>query len=350
MFHKIFVEHQVAGHRETGRILAAFPRTPVQFIDKVEEVFERVRKPYLQKRTTLNLFVGRKAGQLVKAAPDAYGRSGEPHYYFIHAYNCIYECEYCYLQGYFNSPDLVLYVNHDEIIAEIRRVAATHPPGETVWFHAGEFSDSLALSHITLEWAQYWEAFESLPDARLELRTKAVNIRSIRSLPPLPNVVITFSLSPPDVARRYDRGTPSLMARLKALSALAQRGFRLGLHFDPIIYTENFLTQYRDLLTEILQRVPEAQIEYISLGVVRFSKNSYREFVRNYPRSELLSAEFVKSADGKVRYNRPMRLFILRNVQRLCGDAGVAPQKVYLCMEGEASGAQIFAADAGKSY
>lgn len=335
MFHKIFVEHQVAGHRETRRVLAALPRTPVHFINKVEDVFERTRKPYLQKRTTLNLFIGRKAGQLVKVAPDAYGLSGEPHYYFIHAYNCIYECEYCYLQGYFNSPDLVLYVNHDEIIAEIRRVAATHPPGQTVWFHAGEFSDSLALSHITLEWAQYWEAFETMPNARLELRTKAVNIRPILSLPPLNNVVITFSLSPAAAVRRFDRSTPSLRARLKALSALAQRGFRLGLHFDPIIYTENFLAEYRDLITEILQRVPETQIEYVSLGVVRFAKSSYLEFVRNYPQSELRSAEFVKSADGKVRYNRPMRLFILRNVQRLCIDAGMAAEKVYLCMEGE---------------
>ena len=48
----------------------------------------------------------RKARQLVKETPAAYGLSGEPHYYFIHSYNCLYECDYCYLQGYFHSPDL----------------------------------------------------------------------------------------------------------------------------------------------------------------------------------------------------------------------------------------------------
>ncbi|MEL6821384.1 MAG: hypothetical protein AAFP70_06475, partial [Calditrichota bacterium] len=107
MFECLFLEEQVKDNKYAMRILEAFPDVPVRDIRKVEDVFGRVKKPYLQKRTNLNLFIGRKEGNLVKEAPDAYGLDGEPHFYFIHAYNCIYECEYCYLQGYFNSPDLV---------------------------------------------------------------------------------------------------------------------------------------------------------------------------------------------------------------------------------------------------
>lgn len=332
---KIFIEQQVQQHPQTQRIISAFPKSPIHEIAKVEDVFERARKPYLQKRDSLNLFIGKKEGQLVKPAPEAYGVSGEPHYYFVHAYNCIYECEYCYLQGYFQSPDLVMFVNHDEIISEIRTVAGAHSANETVWFHAGEFSDSLALSHITREWDQYWDAFAEMPNAKLELRTKSVNIKSIMDLQPIENIVLTYSMSPAEASRKYDRKTPSLSARMKALTALAERKFRLGLHLDPIVYTENFAIDYRDMMSEIAKNIPESLIEYISLGVVRFSKDSYLEFSRNYPESELLAAEFVKGMDGKVRYNRPMRLHILHTVRQICIEAGIQSHKVYLCMEDE---------------
>lgn len=332
---RIFIEHQVAQHPQTGRILRALDKVPVVYIEKVEDVFERTRKPYLQKRGDLNLFVGRKEGQLVKPAPDAYGLSGDPHYYFIHAYNCIYECEYCYLQGYFKSPDLVIYVNHDDIAAEIRETVQRHPDHQTVWFHAGEFSDTLALSHITDEWGIYWDLFATLPNARLELRTKSVNLKAIIDRPPLENIIVTFSLSPAVQAKRYDRKTPSLEARLRAIAKLAGRGFRLGIHLDPIIYDDGFEVQYRGLVREVLKAVPERQIEYISLGVVRFTRDVYQEFVRNYPRSGLLAGEFVKSFDNKIRYNRPQRLYLLKTVQQICRDAGIAAGKVYLCMENE---------------
>lgn len=335
MFKTIFIENRVAENPETQRILAAFPKVETRHIANIRDIFEKVRKPYLQKRTDLNLFIGKKDGQLVKEAPDAYGLSGDPHYYFIHAYNCIYECEYCYLQGYFQSPDLVLFVNHDEIIAEMERVATQHSPGNTVWFHAGEFSDSLALAHITGEWPQYWDFLKKHSHAKMELRTKSVNIKPILALEPLKNVVITFSLSPKEVTKTYDRKTPSFAARIKAMKKLADAGFQLGVHFDPIIYEKDFEREYQTLIVDMLRAVPEAQIEYISLGVVRFAKDVFHEVMKNYPQSGLLAGEFIKSFDNKVRYNRPQRLYILKSVRRLCLDAGISPEKVYLCMENE---------------
>ncbi len=335
LFQKIFVEYQVAEYPQTLKILAKLPNTPVHFIGKIEDIFERAKKPYLQKRTSLNLFIGRKEGQLVKLAPDAYGVEGDPHYYFIHAYNCIYECEYCYLQGYFHSPDIVFFVNHEEIAAEIKNRVSGHPTAQTVWFHAGEFSDSLALCHISGELEFYWKLFRELPAAKLELRTKSVNIKPVLELEPLDNIIISFSLSPKEAVVAFDRKTPSLNARLKALKKLAAAGFQLGLHFDPIIYSDNFEYDYNLLINSVLQAVPERQINYISLGVVRFSRKSFAEFAKNYPHSQLLAAEFIKSFDDKIRYNRPQRLFILKTVRAICRSAGISEEKIYLCMENE---------------
>lgn len=337
MFNKVFVEKDSLEHPRAKHILEKLKVSAPTEIDKIDHIFGKVKKPYLQKRDNLNLFIGQKKGQLVKEAPLAYGLSGEPHYYFVHAYNCIYECNYCYLQGYFNSPDIVLFINYEEIGKEIERITNSFPPNKTVWFHAGEYSDSLALSHITNEVPYYFELFEQLPNAKLEIRTKSVNIKELLAQSPLDNIITSFSLSPAHRIKRNDLKTPSLKARLNALEMLAAKGHRLGIHLDPIIFEENFEAHYNELLNELFKRVPVDLIEYISLGVVRFSKDVYYQVSQNYPDSDFMAGDFIKSFDGKVRYARPLRLYILKTVKNMCINFGVKEEKIYLCMEGDDS-------------
>ena len=99
MFNTVFVEKDQ--YQSAQELLSKIKYRDLKVIDKIEDIWGRVKKPYLQKRTTLNLFIGRKKGQLLKEAPSAYGVGSEKHFYYIHAYNCIYECEYCYLHFYF---------------------------------------------------------------------------------------------------------------------------------------------------------------------------------------------------------------------------------------------------------
>ena len=334
MFSKVFVEKDITSHPRTLSILSKLSKPNVTYIDKVEDVFGRVYKPYLQKRSELNLFIGEKKGQLIKPAPAAYGLSGSPHYYFIHAYNCVYECQYCYLQGYFNSPDIVLFVNHEDICREITELCQSkHASEKEVWFHAGEFSDSLALSGLTEEWPLYWDTFASLPNAFLELRTKSHNIRSIVDLNPLPNVVVSFSLAPEPATKEFDLKTPPLAARLKAIKKLSDKGHTIGLHLDPVVYDDKYLEKYEQLIDQIMSVTSDSRIKYVSLGVVRFTKKVYQCVQKNYPESSLHAGEFVSSFDDKVRYPRPMRLQILKNLQALVVSKGTAREKVYLCME-----------------
>lgn len=333
MFNKIFIENEIAQDPRVEKILNRFPQSEKVFIDDYQHVFGKVRKPYLLKRTHLDLFLANKKGQLVKEAPPAYGLIRDPHYYFVHSYNCIYECTYCYLQGYFDSPDIVLFLNHQEILNEIEKVINQTPKNINPWFHAGEFSDSLALLHISGEYEMLYQLFKKYPQTNLELRTKSVNIKEIVKYPPLKNIYTSFSLSPEDRVREIDLKTPSLKLRLKAISELANQGYSLGLHFDPIIYDENIFLKYRDLVNELLTYIQASQISYISLGVVRFTKDVYHQVEKNYPDSSLLSQEFIKSFDNKIRYPRPMRLYILKTIRQILVDAGFSLDQVYLCME-----------------
>lgn len=333
VWNEVYVEEGIKNHPRVESILKKVQKAPL-FIKSFDEIWGRSKKAYLQKRDTLNLFLARKQGQLLKLAPDAYGSAGEPHYYFIHAYNCIYECQYCYLQGYFNTPDIVLFINHEEIIQEMEKALLSHQG--RVWFHAGEFSDSLALTHLTGELELYHKFCQKYPQAIIELRTKSVNTRELEKLSPLPNFIISFSLSPDEMARRVDLKTPSTQGRLKAMDKLNQLGFKIAAHFDPIIYEDQFKTRYQELLEQMNHLKLNEKLAYLSLGVVRFTKEVYRDAERNYPDSVIHSGPMVKSFDGKVRYHRPMRMWIMNSIKELAIQAKIKPESIYLCMEDHA--------------
>ncbi len=330
MFQKIFVESELKDHPQTLNILSRFNQDPI-YLDRYNEVWGQVKKPYLQKRENLNLFLAKKRGELVKEAPPAYGLSGEPHYYFVNAFNCIYECDYCYLQGYFNSPDIVLFLNHEDMINKMQETLGSHQ--EKVWFHAGEYSDSLALNHLTGELDYYFDFFGKNPNAYLELRTKSVNVKGLLKYNPLSNLITSFSLSPSKQIKDHDLKTPPLKSRLSAIKKLSDHGHPIGLHFDPIIYNENIVAEYEELINNLRDHIQPERIEYISLGVVRFTADVFHQMKKNYPKSNILHEEFIKSFDNKIRYPRPIRMEIMQKIKSLLLGAGIDDSKIYLCME-----------------
>ena len=62
MFNKVLVEKDVTNHPRTKHILEKIKYQSLHEIDDIDEVFNRVKKPYLQKRNNLNLFIGNKKG------------------------------------------------------------------------------------------------------------------------------------------------------------------------------------------------------------------------------------------------------------------------------------------------
>ena len=330
MFSQIFVERALVDHPQAHKILKQFQALPVHVIEQYDHVWGKFKKPYLLKREDLSLFLAQKKGQLIKLAPDAYGHGKEKHFYFIHAYNCIYECEYCYLQGYFSTPDLVVFLNHEDIIKEMESILKEDPDA---WFHAGEFSDSLALSHLTGELSVYFDFFRSHPQAHLELRTKSVNLKALKMLEPLQNVIVSFSLSPDYMARRVDQKAPSLKARIRAMKELEESGFRLAIHLDPIIAVDEFEELYRGLFAELSEHDLLKDLHYVSIGVVRFTDEVMGEVKRNYPQSLLLAQNFLKAQDNKIKYPAPYRKHVLDTVYDLGLRAGLRRDQLYLCME-----------------
>lgn len=334
MFKRIFIEEDILTHDRTQFILKKLRFPEYKIIDRYDHIWGKVNKPYLQKRDRLSLFIASKRGKVLKTAPPAYGKKGDPHYYFITAFNCIYECSYCYLQGYFNTPDIVFFVNHEDILKKIEEmIISCNKRGQKPWFHAGEFSDSLSLSHITGELSLYFDLFSRYPDAYLELRTKSANINQILKNPPLTNIIISISLSPDEQIKKYDLKTSPLKRRLTAIKILTDFNFQIGIHFDPIIAHVDVMEMYHLLLQELMRKTNIKSLAYLSLGVVRFTKDVFHRVKKNYPQADFHSQELIRSFDGKIRYLRPLRGKLLRNIKNLAMEEGITEDKIYLCME-----------------
>jgi spore photoproduct lyase len=143
------------------------------------------------------------------------------------------------------------------------------------------------------------------PQAFLELRTKSTQIKSLLDMEPTPNVVVAFSFTPEEVAAAVEHLTPSVDRRIRAMERLQERGWRLGLRFDPLVYGEGYREQYRRLYEQVFGAVRVASLHSVSLGPFYLPADFFRTLGRLYPEDPLLAGPFEEEK-GRVGYRRDL--------------------------------------------
>jgi spore photoproduct lyase len=268
-------------------VLGRFPNAEVVPCHHYGEVFNRRAQDFrLQKRKPA-LILARKQQHFVLPTPVGYGVGGDDNHYFSHMLNCVYDCRYCFLQGMFRSAYYVLFVNYEDFQAEIAEVAEKSP-GES-WFFSGYDCDSLAFEPITGFATDFLPFFREHPSAWLELRTKSVQVGALRETEPLANGVVAFSFTPDAIGRELERGVPSVERRIEVAADLQRRGWKLGLRFDPLLYTPGYRQDYTELFSAIFERLDATLIHSVSLGVFRLPKPYFERLYRLYPEEPLLA-------------------------------------------------------------
>ena len=251
---------------------------------------------------------------------------------------CPYDCSYCILQVYLQDPEPLLFSNGDDLRSELE----TYRTKPHMRLGTGELADSLALDPRTGQSLRILEIFRDFPDMVFEFKTKSAAVDNLLNASPVPrNVVVSWSLNPDPLCRWEEHGAPGLSARMSALIAVAEKGYRVGIHFDPMIAVSAWKKWYPALVDEIMDRVPENRLAWWSLGTLRFPP-SLREIILSRPGSRLFSGELVRGYDGKYRYFRPLRRqmyqTVLAGIRRRVSDR----VPVYLCMEDQRMWADVF--------
>ncbi|OSS42751.1 hypothetical protein DESAMIL20_371 [Desulfurella amilsii] len=222
------------------------------------------------------LIYATKKGEFLRKTPDNYTPANTYGYSIIQSYNCMYDCSYCFLKGYFKTFNPVIFKNIKDYFCAIKKTLKNDKL-RPLYFYLGTFSDPVALSIFDASYIKFARFFEEL-DAILEIRTKSVMIDKLLKEKPFKNTIIAFSLTPQNVIDKFEPYTPSLVRRLNAIKLLDQAGFNIGIRFDPF-FVDN-ADDYKDFINALNEI---KHLHSIEIGLLRFSKNEYKVFLTKNP-------------------------------------------------------------------
>lgn len=300
MFEFIYIEREIFNHPQTQAICKRFSNITTIICERYGEIFNRHGQNFRLQKQRPSLILARKFDHFVLPTPDGYGIGGTRNFYFSHMLNCIYDCRYCFLQGMYNSAHYVVFVNFEDFNQAIEAKIAEDPKSET-YFFSGYDCDSLALEPLTHFVENILPTFQRYPQAYLELRTKSINTNFLLKHSPQPNCIVAFSLTPKIISENLEHKTPPLARRLKALQDLQNKGWPVGLRFDPLIYCDQYQEHYRTFFHEVFQTVDANRIHSVSLGPFRLPKGIYKKMISLYP-DEKLFAYALEERGSMVSY------------------------------------------------
>lgn len=298
-FRHIYVEREVLFHTVTKQFIERFKHASVIPIDHYKDVFNRSRQNLRAQETEPALILAANRGTLFYPGAPVCQSFGEEHFMYTSCImNCLYDCDYCYLQGMYPSGTMVVFVNLEDYFKELDRLLEKHP----VYLCCSYDSDLTALCGVLPHAEAFCRYALSHPDLRLELRTKSAALPFIRQLPAAKNIVMAFTLSPQEIISRYEHYTPSLNARLNTAKEAAKKGFSLRLCFDPVLDVPNAAELYTTLVDETFSVLSPEEIADISLGVFRLSKDYIKQLKKAKPSCAFSHYPYTLS-DGVCHYD-----------------------------------------------
>jgi len=335
--HKLFIESSVADTEVARNVLASLPDIPVEMIDSADDLltFAKHQAPTLS-RAKKYLLLAEQRGKFLKHCPGGKGRLGIQNvccnYLVInYAANCHMDCSYCYLQSYLNFPYLTIYANHFDLLSELE-LAFSADRARCFRVGTGELADSLALDPLTHYSVPLVKFFASQPNAVLELKTKTDRVENLLGIEHRGRTVLAWSVNPPSIQSTDEHKTASLRDRLNAAKGCAEAGYPVAFHFDPIVQFPGWETEYRTVVRQIFHLLPANATAWISLGALRMTYALKQVIRRRFPKSLLPFGEFVPGEDGKLRYFKPVRVSIYRQMKEWIRECD-PDVPIYLCME-----------------
>ncbi len=246
---------------------------------------------------------------------------------------CPFHCTYCFLQEYLTETTPRIITDIDSVVEEVKE-AVTKDRRRLFRVGTWELGDSLAYEPYFSQAAVLIDALGGLENLVLEFKTKSASVEGLLRLNHRQRVVVSWSLNTERVIHEDERGTATLRQRLRAMQRVAEAGYLIGLHFDPMILYNGWQEDYRSLVGEVFSVIAPGRVAWISIGSLRFSPSLKEAIEFHHPSTRLTLEEMVKTRDGRMRYLRPVRAEMYALVyQTLLEHLGNEDVMVYLCME-----------------
>jgi spore photoproduct lyase len=323
----IYIEKQAKNSYLAKRFAEKFPATP---ITEINNSLEYVKNNQFQLKDLKKpiVFIVQEKWDFIKPCPCTKNHIGCNYWIFNLGFGCPYDCSYCFLQQYTNFPGIVLPGNLDDFFEKFADFYKKI--NRPIRIGTGEFCDSLALDHITGYAAKLIEFFKDKP-VYFELKTKSNNIANILKLKASRNIIISWSLNPESIVNAEELLSATLEQRLVAALAVQEKGFPLGFHFDPVIYSADWEKLYKPVIDLLYSKV-KPPFSWISIGSLRGTRKLKNAAELRFPESNIFYGELFLGDDKKLRYPKFIRKQIYQKMLQWIREYD-QKTPVYLCME-----------------
>ena len=318
----IYVEEDAYNYPLTKKILENFKNSTVITIKHYKDMFNRSRQDFVLQKKAQSLILAVNTSELIYPGARFCQSFGNAHFYYTsNVMNCVYDCEYCYLQGMYPSGNMVVFVNIEDYFATVSKKLREH----SMYICISYDTDLLAIEGMT-GITQCWIDFAARnPNLTIEIRTKSAYMVNRLYSSNLKNVIFAWTLSP-EFITQYEHLTPSLDARIKAVNTAIQNGSIVRLCLDPMIYVKNYQEIYSTFYHKLFTEIESDQIFDLSIGVFRISSD-YLKSMRKKRHCAITTYPY-ENIDGMCSYEQKKSDEML-NFARLELSKYISSDKIY---------------------
>jgi len=311
-FSHIYVEKKILNNKNTLEILSKFKDVKIIEIDNYKEVFSSNNQDFhLQKLGQKLILASNKPNMIYEGAVVCESFENDNFYYTSSIINCVYDCEYCYLQGVYSSGNIVIFVDIEKVFEEVEEL---YNKLKTLYLCVSYDTDLLAIENICGFSEKWYYFIEDKKDLKIELRTKSGNIDKFLNLKPLDNFIIAFTLSPENLALKNEKYTASFKNRVKAIKKLQEQGWKVRICIDPLIYSDNFEKNYSQMIEYLFNEIDKEKVIDVSIGVFRISKEYLKKMRNQNQNSEILYYPF-ECINGVYTYSNKTKSYMINFIK-----------------------------------
>ena len=249
--------------------------------------------------------------------------------------SCGFDCSYCSIQSFYNENKIIFDSNFAQKLKDLEI-----DPNEIYHIGTGQSSDSLL-------WGDKFGVLSSLnqfakenKNVILELKTKSKNIDFLLENEIAKNMIVTWSLNPQTIINAEEHLTASLNERIESAKKVAKKGIKVGFHFHPMVYYENYQKDYKDIFDKLLDNFTPNQIILISFGTLTFIKPVLKKIRNRDFKSKILQMPLI-DAEGKFSYPESIKLEMFKFAYN-CLKQWHKKTFFYLCMENHKLWKEVF--------
>ena len=300
-FSHIYVESQSIDSDIAEQSFKRFPKAKIIEIEDYKKIFNKNGQDFQIQKLSTKLILAKKQPPFIYPATDIIQDSGFSNFYYCTPIlNCIYNCEYCFLQGMYSSANIVVFTNTEEVKDAVKKqILERNYPDEPLLLSLSYNTDILALENILPLTKQWIDFANNTDDLFMEIRTKSGLTSSFNKLKPSKKILFAWTLSPNNIIQKYEHKTPLLERRIMSIQKIVDSGWPVRLSFDPILIYPNWKEDYKQMFERIKETISGDKIFDITIGVFRMSEDFFNRIKKTKPNSDLFYNNYDNSNNVK---------------------------------------------------